>query len=482
MAQHRVARWIVQHCYGAATFVWIVRYLTLGHIPIVQRPIWADWFDQSRYLTSAIALAGGDLSAGAHWYPLAYPLIAAPFVWVMPGDPFVLPDLLLFLIACAGFQRAVGTLGVERGAATLIFSAAAFVQQDVAAAWVNPWTSTLSAALIWWLLAGTIASFDGTAPPLARSRAFVLGALAGALPLVRPVDALVSLTCLAAAGGAVVLHRRLTPAAMLATLVGGLAVCVPYGLLHLAIYGPHPSAYMIAAAQTGFVPGDLGWKAHVLLVDPRPWFPGTASILETLPWIVPGAAGLIAFGIVEPGRARAILALLAIVAVPVSALVLSYVDLQPPGLWRFCNIHYFKWLFPLFGVGILLWWRLLETTRGQGALAGAMLALLLPLGIRIDPVAVAADVPARMLFFRGDRQRDWQDAYFAQATVSDGSGVQANVRDFHQVPDADGERAVAVRRLFGADPRRSDPSEPGGGVRGQRPYARYGQRITFGLP
>ncbi len=477
-----VQRLLVRRWYAVATFAWIVRYLTLGHIPVLQRPIWADWFDQSRYLISALAFAHGDLSAGAHWYPLGYALIAAPFAWVMPSDPFFVPDLLLFLVTCAGFQRAVATIGIGRAAATLAFVAAAVVQKDVAAAWIHPWTSTLSAALIWWLIAGTAQTFNRAGQVSTSRRAYMLGVLAGALPLVRPVDALISAACLIAAASALALRRRLTLGSVGAVLAGGLSICAAYGLLHLAIYGPHPTDYMIAAAQTGFVPADIGWKAHVLLVDPRPWFPESTSIVETLPWIVPGVAGLIALGVVVRGPVRGVLILLAVAILPSTLLMLTYADLQPPGLWRFGNIHYFKWMMPLFGAGVVLWFRLLATTHGRVTLAATMVALLLPLGIRIDPVGVAGDVPARMLLFRGDPHRDWQEGYFASVTVSDALGTQANVRDFHQIPDANGQRAIAVRRLFGTDPRRSDPGEPRGGITGQQPYARYGERVTFGVP
>ena len=480
--RHRVVQWLLGlHWSVVAAVGWVVRYLTLGRIPVLHKPIWADWFDQSRYLASAVAFAGGDLSASAHWYPLGYPLLAAPFVGLMPDDPFFLLDLMLFLVTCAGFQRTVRAVGVGRWAATAAFLATAFVQKDIAAAWAHPWTSTLSAALTWWLLAGTTALFDRDSPAFTRRGALLLGALSAALPLVRPVDALVGAICLVVAGNALARRRGLTPGIVAAVLMGGLAVSVPYGLLYLAIYGPHPTAYMVAAAKTGFVPGDLGWKAHVLLVDPRPWFPASRSILETFPWILPGAAGLIAWGIVERGRARAVLVLLALVIVPVGALMLTYIDLQPPGLWEFGNIHYFKWVMPLFGVGIALWGRLLATTRGRGVLAATMLALLVPLGIRIDPVPVGDDVPARMLTFRGDTHRGWNEAYFASVVLRDDAGTQANVRDFHQVPDAGGERAIAERRLFAAHPRRTDPGEPGG-IRDQPPIARYAERITLGLP
>ena len=163
---------------------------------------------------------------------------------------------------------------------------------------------------------------------------------------------------------------------------------------------------------------------------------------------------------------------------PVSAVMLTYADLQPPGLWFYGNIHYFKWVMPSFGVGVLLSWRLLRSPRGRQVWLSALAGCLVPVGIRVDPVPVAERQPARMLFFTGDRHRDKAEAYFAAVRIVDSRGVMRNVNDFHQVPDDHGERAVAISRLFAADPRRSDPGEPRGGV-GQHPYARFGERFSF---
>lgn len=470
---------ILRRWYVVAGLAWFIRYATLGHIPPWQQPIWRDWFDQSRYLASALALSHGDLSAGQHWYPLGYPLLAAPFAWLLPSDPFFLLDLLLFLTTCAAFRRIVDRLDISVWPATGCFLAATLIQSGLASAWVHPWTTTLSAALIWWLIERTLIICEGAGD---RRALTTMGALVGALPLVRPVDALISMTCLAIVAAALLRQRRFSPSALIRIAAGGALVCGVYAALHLAIYGPHPTPYMIAAAQTGFIVGDLGWKAYVLLVDPRPWFPEARSMLQVLPWLVPGCAGLLAHAVVASRPGRLTIVLLFVTILPVSAIMLTYADLQPPGLWSFFNMHYFTWAMPAFAAGLLLCWRLLWDRSGRRWLAVAMAALLLPLGIRVMPIAVDARTPARMLFFRGDTHRDWQEAYFASVVITDDNGLMRNVGDFHQVPDPAGERAIAISRLFGHDPRRADPGEPQ--VRfGQRPYARFGERVSFlGLP
>jgi len=77
---------------------------------------------------------------------------------------------------------------------------------------------------------------------------------------------------------------------------------------------------------------------------------------------------------------------------------LCYIDLLPTGLWRYFNIHYFKWTLPGFG---LLGWLLLGDLRLRRRTAWVALAVVLILScIRVTPrpavpnePAVAVDIP-----------------------------------------------------------------------------------------
>ncbi len=463
---------------------WLIRYCSLYGLPWRSPPFWAGWYDQSHYLVSTLALAHGDLSASAHWYPLGYSLLATPFAWFVPSDPFFLPDLFLFVATGIAFQRVVHGFGIGAATAMLIFLAACLIQAPIAKAWLQPWNTNVSAALLWWLSALTIALFAPprrSRPAATTTELVLIGVLAGALPLVRPIDISLSLICLGFALYAVRRRQPLVRASGL-MLTGALIPIVPYVLLHLAIYGPHATQYMADAARNGFVPGDIGWKSYVLLVTPRPWFPGTRSILETMPWLLFGAAGAVAL-LATAFRERRVAAILLTILIFASALpFIAYVDLQPPGLWKFKNFHYFKWFVPYWGAGLFLWLRLLGRSGHPLAAIFSLLAVSLPLCIRITPVPVADTVPARMLLFRGDTSRDWAQAYFAPAVVTDSLGAQHNVHDFHLMPDAAGVRAIAVKRFFGAHPLLDDPGDPV--VRAQRgvPYARFGEHISFGRP
>lgn len=474
MTTRRRAGWTI-----AVALAWCVRFVTLNGLPWLGDPPWLSWFDQSRYFASAVAFGRGDLSVASHWYPLTYSLFAAPLTWITPRDPFVLLDLALYLVTWRSFCIIAARLGVGIGLATGSFVLTTLIDAAVARAWVDPWTTTLSAALIWVMIDQTLRVIDSDDACIGARDALLLGAVLTAIPLVRPVDALVSL-----AGGAIVIFVLLRQAGSSIRvvglgIVGGLGCVAAYAALHLAIYGAQATPYMIAAAQTGFVWSDLGWKAYVLLIHAKPWFPETQAVFERMPWIPIGVAGLIVAAVFGDVGKRRVLGLLALAALPVSAVMLTYADLQPPGLWRFGNIHYFKWVLPVFALGVILFVRHVRLP-GRRRIGVAIVAVgcLSPLAIRIVPQAVGDATPARMLTFSGDVRRPWDEAYFAPVTIRDTGGVLTNINGFHQVPDSIGQRAIAVSRLFLAEPCRYDPGEPAA-TQPQRPNGRFVGKATL---
>jgi len=76
---------------GLALLVLVVMQ---GRAAMRLSPLWQAWSDQSRYLQSAQAWATLNLDPALHHYPPGYSLLAAPFVYLMPALPFVVPDLL----------------------------------------------------------------------------------------------------------------------------------------------------------------------------------------------------------------------------------------------------------------------------------------------------------------------------------------------------------------------------------------------------
>jgi hypothetical protein len=128
----------------------------------------------------------------------------------------------------------------------------------------------------------------------------------------------------------------------------------------------------------------------------------------------------------------------------------SYVDLLPTGLWRFNNLHYFKWAIPGYALlGALL---VRDLVRWRWAVpqvaSAAALVLLAGLSLlRVAPVAVAADAPAKMLIFHGDAP-GFDPSYFGDWAVRDAAGTQDNVTAVRGFPVPGGMRVIALRRPF----------------------------------
>ncbi|MGN6620235.1 MAG: hypothetical protein ACTHKR_04120 [Sphingomonas sp.] len=459
--------------------LWFARYAHDFGFPAA--PPWAGWFDQSRYIASVHALMRLDFDAGQHWYPPAYALSALPFAWITPNTPFLIADGVLFALTAAAFARAMRPFGIGPWLAAAIFALSTLAITPIAILWTEPWTTTLSSALLWGLFATLAMLIDGDGKP-AAGPLLAVGALVAALPATRPADAVGGIAALIAASLIAARRGVLNRRTVGLVAAGGLAVAIPYGLLYLAIYGPQLSGYIIAGKGQGFAFDDLPWKAYTLLIAARPWFPDGRGLIEVAPFLLPGMAGLLATAVTGSREARRMLALIAVIGLPLLAVQLAYTDFQPPGMWVFGNAHYLIWLLPLGGGGVWLWLRTFIRWREWAVAMAATLAVLALACVRPLPVAVGKDRPARMLQFQGALARQWSEAYFASVVVRDAKGTMKNVGGFHQLPDDHGEREIAISRLFTGPAKRRDPGElpPYNGW--QQPYARYAVKLSFGWP
>lgn len=401
---------------------------------------WWGWFDQGKTLDSARAFASWDLSPGRHWYPLGYSLLAAPFTGMgFRAHPFAVLNLACLVLTLWGFVAFAVSCGLQRGVAAVLFVAAVTSDPQMFSEWAIPWNTTPTAALLWGLLAACARWLRGMRQPL------LLGLLAGAVPVFRPTEALVVGVCvawiLAADWWRGTLRRQ-----ELAWLLGSGGAVIAAGLaLHLAIYGFRPSEYMLVSRRVGFTLHDFGWKAYVILADPYWWFSDGPGMLRRIPWAVLGFAGVLPA--LVRGRAAG---LLAVALVAHLVLYISYVDLLPIGIWRYNNIHYFKWAIP--GYALLGWLLVLELVRWRwsapslAAAAGLLLAAGLSL-VRVSPRAALPGEAVKMLEFRGDAP-GFDQSYFNDMTVRDARGVLANVPEFRAFPVPGGMRVIALSRRF----------------------------------
>ncbi|RYD54332.1 MAG: hypothetical protein EOP60_07835 [Sphingomonadales bacterium] len=404
-------------------------------------PWWRGWADQKAYLESAQAFLALDLDPARHWYPLAYPLTGAPFAGLLAA-PFVPVNIACFALAFAGFRKVALRLGVGSTGAVLLFLAATLLDPRIAKLWVEPWTTSLSAAAIWLSLGMVADRLAGEGSGAAR--AAMLGALLMLVPLVRPADAAV-----VAMIAPFALWRMLLRD--LAAMAGaGLGLFATYAALHLAIYGARWSDYVLLSREYGLNFSDLPWKAYVLLVDPSAWFPGETGLLRTMPWLLIGAAGLLLGLATLRGAARALWLCLGLSALAYCAVLFAYVDLLPSGMWRYNNVHYFKWMLPLFALSVMLFvrWARAAPRRSMALIA----ALVLASCIRPDPVVVGPAAPARALRFAGSGA--WTDIYMARSAISDARGLQRNFFEYHQVPHGSTQViAVALKQPFAGNER-----------------------------
>jgi hypothetical protein len=377
----------------ALTLLYICRYLTFFARPGMNsnHPLgWWDWFDQGRYIDSARALAALDFESSHHWYPLGYAVLGAPFVWLSPAHPFFLIDLVCLAACYGGFVAFCYPVGVGSIWPVLIFIGSVASSKMIFTQWVVPWTTTPTSALIWLLLASVAAHMQGTRRPS------TIGLLAACIPLIRPTESVLVAPCILAA--ATVNIRRL-PTEIFLMALGGLVPVLTYGLLHWRIYGLSPSDYMLSSSVIGFTLYDLGWKAYVIFIDPRSWFLDGQGLLWRAPYFALALGGLVVAWV--HGRAVALLAVLLILH---SLLYLSYRDMLPTGLWRYYNVHYWKWAMP--GAGLLAFILVRDLLHWRRApafpLAPTALLLSLPLlCLKAEPVVATAGEPAKMLLYDG---------------------------------------------------------------------------------
>jgi hypothetical protein len=314
---------------------------------------WWSWFDQSHYLAAAQAFARLDFSPAVQNYEPGYAVLAAPFVRLMPADPFFVPNLVALLVACWLFggigQRVLGSSVWVRPASMLLFVLATVGDHQSAVVWAVPWTTTPTAPLLLGALLATLMFHEQPRP----WPCFVAAFLSCVILAFRPGDAIIATLPCAVMIVWVLLRSRQGPrpgaAILLAGIVGAACALGPVIALHAAVWGLNESPYMIASKQIGFNFHLLPLRWVLIIIGPTPLTIGH-GIAVVFPWVIPGIAGMLAC-LAIPGReGRAPHFLLVATAAFSLALFLSYRDLHPPGIWGMGNLHYFKWLLPFFAL------------------------------------------------------------------------------------------------------------------------------------
>jgi hypothetical protein len=116
---------------------------------------------------------------------------------------------------------------------------------------------------------------------------------------------------------------------------------------NLWVHGAPLGNYLQVAGSHGFFLADLPEKFFSIWLHAQPLYgePGT-SLIEQYPWLLLSLAGLVWITL----RGDFLLRTMAFAITAFFILYLPYGDLLPSGIWRFLNIHYFKWTFPFFAL------------------------------------------------------------------------------------------------------------------------------------
>jgi hypothetical protein len=441
---------------------------------------WWGWFDQGQYLLAANAFAQFDLSPDKFYYPPLYPFLGALFVQWWGLHPFWLIDLAGLVWFSAVFILFASRY-VSRRAAVLLYLASVLLNHRVFPDFLIPWTTTVSAALLSVGLYGLLRVSDRT-PEKARRGMTVAAVLGVSLSLgliacLRPVDSLVGgivwLGCMgyvwrtAKRPSLVAASRewKRTLGAGLGGLLIGPAIFLAFNYL---VFGSVQGRYVQATVANGYFPADLAEKfvslffdGYALYLEPR------SGIAEHFPWM---ALSLLGLGFVLL-KGDWLLRTLALALCAQFILYLPYSDLLPTGVWRFHNLHYFKWTFPY--MALLAWLLVAHALRSWrddkkraalriGALLGAW-TLLVSLSLSVDlstvdaspslsgsaktsePFSLTLHTTEIDLIDVTGMQGEFADVYFGRHRLWVDGVEWHHVRDYRVLPAPWGIRVLFIR-------------------------------------
>jgi hypothetical protein len=188
-----------------------------------------------------------------------------------------------------------------------------------------------------------------------------------------------------------------------------------YLVFNKVVFGNPFGGYLQAVRSNGFFAADLPEKFISLWLDGKPlYLENNAGLTERYPWLFLSLAGFV-WALL---RGDALLRVAALAIGLFFALCMPYSDLLPTGLWRYLNIHYFKWTFPFLALfawllvkQVLEGWHRREGWVFPVALLVTVPALLLSLhlAINVKPLQGISEPGQAMRFELPDGQVDFID-------------------------------------------------------------------------
>ncbi len=357
---------------------------------------WWGWFDQGNYLTAAYAFAAFNFSFEQHFYPPLYPLLGAVFSRINGTHPYWLVNLLCLLWFTWVFIHFARRY-VPQWLSILLFAGTVLANGTLFEEFVIPWTTTLSAALLSTgihSLGRNAIKYDTANTKQRNTRKLVICSLAvGLMAATRPPDVLVGgLIWLGVIGGARTgsINAGLPFGRQLAISLAAISVGPLLFLsFNLWVFGSPIGGYIQTNSGNGYFPDDMGEKFVSLFLDSQTlYLEPNSGLLNHYPWLILAPPSLL-FVLI---RGDMILRVVAAAICLQFALYIPYGDLLPNGLWRYHNIHYFKWTFPYLGLlichaGLTIVNGLTVRTRESAMWASMFVAAVLLLAfLRLDVV------------------------------------------------------------------------------------------------
>jgi len=175
------------------------------------------------------------------------------------------------------------------------------------------------------------------------------------------------------------IQQRLSPMSFLAlTFIGAAVGPVIFIGFNELIYGAPLGNYVQIASRHGFFIADLPEKLYSIFLNAQPLYGEVgAGLVQHYPWLLFALAGLVWV----LWRGDFVMRTIALAMSTFFVLYLPYGDLLPSGMWRYLNIHYFKWTFAFFALfATLLLMKILRGIQvGSGWKLPCTLFILIPL-------------------------------------------------------------------------------------------------------
>lgn len=473
-------------CVCTLVVTYIFTYSNLPFAPAAADPLtggWWGWWDQSQYLESARAFKGGNLDGEFHHYPPLYALMGAGLMSLGISAPFYVLNLISLSLFAVGFLvLALRYVGVLAGAIILLVTTIGF--EIIRTQWVIPWTSTLAAVLFVWafVFLDNLVRFSQRAPVWAvLANGFVFAALVGLIVPTRPVDAIVlAIPSLTYAG--ITLFRAFKSARMTSRLA--YFASVPVALFALAIpvgfflwfngvaFSDSEASYFSSTQQSGIFFADIPEKLYSHLIASQDFYgENNADWFSQIPWLLL----LVLFApAIFLSRLNWALKGIGLAAILQLCLYYAFSDILPTGTFRYFNIHYFKWMFPLLGLAAAYWFRAYvfrngkeELGRPVGAVA-TFVAAVFAVSLRTTPETLEFRVEIRddrHVSLTSEQQPQtvdfvdvlgptgpWEDVYFpAENTIRVDGRELSVIRDYRMFAIPDGLRVLFIRPVSASE-------------------------------